>query len=57
MSAGVTSKLVVRKAWRVTNRKVSAMPPDKAPQYNVCCGALWYTFGLTDFAVILLIGK
>jgi len=44
-------------ALPLTNRKVSAMPPDKAPHYNVFCGALRYTFGLTDFAVNLPIGK
>src|SRR5437016_6323861 len=50
--AALLAMLVIIKL-PLTNRKVSAMPPDKAPQYNVCCGALWYTFGLTDFAVNL----
>jgi hypothetical protein len=37
-----------------TNRKVSAKPQSK-PRIKVVCGALWYTFGLTDFAVGLLL--
>ena len=40
----------------ITNIKVSAKPRLK-PRIKKSCGALWYTFKLTDFAVRLLLGK